>query len=441
MKEIKIKKGVKLPLCFKISDVNIKNILPKSVGITVGDYNLFKPRLLVNENASITPSNFLLQNKKNEDLNLNVLANGTFKSVIRGEKRKILSACVEVEDDNFEFNFKADKKNIIDTLLKSGLFTAFRQRPFDMLPDPKYLPEVIFVNAMDTRPLTYDTNKIISLIKDEFIEGLQIINNIAKSKVFVCIDKEFDLNITETEKLNIVKFLGNHPAGLVGTHIHHLYPVNEKKSVWYIDFQEVAAIGKLFSQNILSAYRYIAVSDMVNKIVTVIRSPLGSNIYDIIGISPGNNIRIISGNVLYGRKVTKDEPFLGRYDYQITILNEMTERKFMEWALPGIDVFSVKNVFLSKIFGNRNVKFDTSMHGSVRPIIPVSSYEKVFPFDIEITHLLRYLSIGDTEMAQKLGCLELGEEDLALCTFVCPGKNDYSKLLREVLNSIYYEAF
>jgi len=441
MKEIKIKKGIKLPLYCKLSDVNIKNILPKSVGVTVGDYNLLKPKLLVNENTSITPSNFILQNKKNEDLNLNVLANGTFKSVIRGEKRKILSACVEVEDDNFEFNFKAEKNNIIDTLLKSGLFTAFRQRPFDMLPDPKYLPEVIFVNAMDTRPLTYDSNKIISLIKDEFIEGLKIINNIAKSKVFVCIDKEFNLNITETEKLNIVKFLGNHPAGLVGTHIHHLYPVNEKKSVWYIDFQEVAAIGKLFSQNILSAYRYIAVSDMVNKIVTVIRAPLGSNIYDIIGINPDNYIRIISGNVLYGRKVTKDEPFLGRYDYQITILNEMTERKFMEWALPGIDVFSVKNVFLSKIFGNRNVKFDTSMHGSVRPIIPVSSYEKVFPFDIEITHLLRYLSIGDTEMAQKLGCLELGEEDLALCTFVCPGKNDYSKLLREVLNSIYYEAF
>jgi Na+-transporting NADH:ubiquinone oxidoreductase subunit A len=113
----------------------------------------------------------------------------------------------------------------------------------------------------------------------------------------------------------------------------------------------------------------------------------------------------------------------------------------MEWALPGIDVFSVKNVFLSKLFGNKHVTFDTSMHGSVRPIIPVGSYEKVFPFDIEITHLLRYLSIGETEMAQKLGCLELGEEDLALCTFVCPGKNDYSKLLREVLDSIYNEAF
>lgn len=441
MKEIEIKKGLDLPLRFKVDYGSIQNIHPKSVGVTLGDYHLFKPKLLVSENTTITPSDFILQNKKNEDLKLNVLANGTLKSVIRGEKRKILSIFIEVEDNDFEFNFNADKNNIIDTLLKSGLFSAFRQRPFDMLADPKHLPEVIFVNAMDTRPLAYDVNQIIPLIKNEFIEGLKIIDRIAKSKVFVCIGKDFNLNITETEKLNVVKFLGNHPAGLVGTHIHHLYPVNEKRSVWYIDFQEVAAIGKLFSQNILSAYRYIAVSDMINKNVKIIKAPLGSNIFEIVKMKPDDNYRIISGNVLYGRKVTKDEPFLGRYDYQITILNEMTERKFMEWALPGIDVFSVKNVFLSKIFGNKYVKFDTSMHGSVRPIVPVESYEKVFPFDIEITYLLRYISIGDTEMAQKLGCLELGEEDLALCTFVCPGKNDYSKYLRDVLNSIYEEAF
>jgi Na+-transporting NADH:ubiquinone oxidoreductase subunit A len=139
--------------------------------------------------------------------------------------------------------------------------------------------------------------------------------------------------------------------------------------------------------------------------------------------------------------VTEDEPFLGRYDYQITILKEMTERKFMEWARPGKDVFSVKNVFLSKLFGDKNISFDTSMHGSIRPIVPVGSYEKVFPFDIEITHLLRYLSVGDEEMCQKLGILELSEEDLALCTFVCPGKNDYVKMLRETLDRIYYDSF
>jgi len=441
MKEVKIKKGVTLPLSCKYDDSNIGNIIPKSVGITTEDYKLFKPRLLVEDNTKITPSVFLLQHKKNEDLKLNVLANGIFKYVTRGEKRKILSACVEVEDNCFEFDFKADKRDILKTLLESGLFSAFRQRPFDMLPDPKNLPEVIFVNAMDTRPLAYNASSIISLIKDEFIEGLQIISDIAKSKILVCVDKNFNLDVKETEKLNIVKFIGNHPAGLTGTHIHHLYPVNEKKSVWYIDFQEVAAIGKLFSKNILSAYRYIAVSDIINQKVTIVNAPLGSNVFDIINKDYDDNVRIVSGNILYGRKVTKDEPFLGRYDYQITILNEMSERKFMEWALPGIDVFSVKNVFLSKLFGNKHVTFDTSMHGSVRPIIPVGSYEKVFPFDIEITHLLRYLSIGEIEMAQKLGCLELGEEDLALCTFVCPGKNDYSKLLREVLDSIYNEAF
>jgi len=439
MKEIYIKKGFTLPIKCKYNS-EVKTIVPKSMGLTTDDYKLFKPRLMLEESSNISPFNPVIFNKKDENIKINIPANGNLTKITRGEKRKILSIFCDIRPE-FEFEFNADKDNILDTLLECGLFSAFRQRPFDFIPNPEKRPDVIFINVCESRPLSYNSSQILQLIEDDFFAGVQIVSKIASKKTFVCVDENFKYNTKDTDNITYVKFKGAHPAGLTGTHIHYLYPVNDKKSIWHIDFQEVAAIGKLFSRNILSTYRYIAISDLTKNEVNIVKAPMLSNIYDLLDIDFRDDLRIISGNLFYGRKVTEDEPFLGRYDYQITILKEMTERKFMEWALPGKDVFSVKNVFLSKLFGDKNISFDTSMHGSIRPIVPVGSYEKVFPFDIEITHLLRYLSVGDEEMCQKLGILELSEEDLALCTFVCPGKNDYVKMLRETLDRIYYDSF
>ena len=443
MKNITIKKGLKLPDRSRYETQNIEDIFPKTVGLISDDYNFFKGKPLIEIGSKINFDTFILYNRKNEKFKLNLPVNGVLKDIVRGEKRKILSTKIEVLDSTSNFyyeNANGDNiQTIIEALLSTGLYSAIRQRPFDTPVDFETLPEVLFINAMQTRPFSYSANYILPFIKDDFITGVKTLSKLASKKVYVCVDKDFSIPMNEDEKVEIVKFSGPHPAGLTGTHIHCLFPVNERRKVWYIDFQEVGAIGKLFSKKVLTSLRYVTVSDLVNETVKIIRSPIGSNIYELLNIKKDKDTRIISGNVLFGRTVTEDEPYLGRFDYQITIINEMTQRKFMEWALPGKDIFSVKNVFLSKIFKDKYVKFDTSMHGSIRPIVPVGSYERVFPFDIEITHLLRYLSIKDSEMALRLGVLELSEEDLSLLTFVCPGKNDYTKMLKEVLEEIYFE--
>jgi len=443
MKNIIIKKGLKLPDRCRYTTENIEDIFPKTVGLICDDYNFFKGKPLIEIGSKVNLNTFILYNRKNEKFRLNLPVNGILRDIVRGKKRKILSTKIEVLDSTSDFVFENANgdsvQSIIETLLSTGLFTAIRQRPFDTAIDFETLPEVLFINAMQTRPFSCSANYILSFIKDDFISGVKILSKLASKKVYICVDKDFNIPIKEDEKIEVVRFIGPHPAGLTGTHIHYLFPVNERRKVWYIDFQEVGAIGKLFSKKVLTSLRYITVSDLVNETVKIIRSPIGSNIFELLNMKNDKDIRIISGNILFGRTATEDEPYLGRYDYQITIINEMTQRKFMEWALPGKDIFSVKNVFLSKIFKDKYVKFDTSMHGSIRPIVPVGSYEKVFPFDIEITHLLRYLSIKDSEMALKLGVLELGEEDLSLATFVCPGKNDYTKMLKEVLEEIYFE--
>jgi Na+-transporting NADH:ubiquinone oxidoreductase subunit A len=62
------------------------------------------------------------------------------------------------------------------------------------------------------------------------------------------------------------------------------------------------------------------------------------------------------------------------------------------------------------------------------------------PHDLMPTFLLRALLTGDAERAEALGCLELDEEDVALCTFVCPGKIEYAPLLRTMLDRIEKES-
>ena len=101
---------------------------------------------------------------------------------------------------------------------------------------------------------------------------------------------------------------------------------------------------------------------------------------------------------------------------------------------------SVLNIFISKLNGDRKFPLSTTTNGSPRAMVPVGNYEEVMPLDILPTQLLRYLIVGDTEMAQKLGCLELDEEDLALCTYVCAGKYEYGPILRDNLARIEKEG-
>lgn len=82
----------------------------------------------------------------------------------------------------------------------------------------------------------------------------------------------------------------------------------------------------------------------------------------------------------------------------------------------------------------------TSTQGSPRAMVPIGVYETIMPLDILPTQLLRALIVGDIEAAQNLGALELDEEDLALCSYVCPGKYEYGPILRENLSLIEKEG-
>jgi Na+-transporting NADH:ubiquinone oxidoreductase subunit A len=292
---------------------------------------------------------------------------------------------------------------------------------------------------MDTQPLAADPAVVIGEYAADFENGLKVLSNLAK--VFLCKADGGSLPGEQLSKVQTEAFAGPHPAGLPGTHIHFLDPVSASKSVWSINYQDVIAVGKLFATGQLWVERVVALAGPVVEQPRLLRTRLGANLDELtVGqLQPGYN-RVVSGSVLGGRTAYGAFAYLGRYHLQVSCLAEGNDREMLHYLRAGVNKHSVLNIFVSKLSAAKKFAFSTTTNGSPRAMVPVGNYEEVMPLDVLPTQLLRYLIVGDTEMAQKLGCLELDEEDLALCTYVCAGKYEYGPILRDNLARIEKEG-
>jgi len=297
------------------------------------------------------------------------------------------------------------------------------------------------VTAIDSRPLTANPSLFIADHEDAFVIGQEVLAKLTEGRVIVCAAPAADLPKADHEQIRQEEFSGPHPAGLVGTHIHFLSPVSHAKTVWHIGYQDVIAIGHLFKSGRIFSERVIALGGPGVENPRLLRVRAGTCIADIVEgeLKPGEQ-RVISGSVLDGRTAVNASSFLGRYHNQISVLPEGTEREFLGFVMPGFDKFSLTRLFASSLFGRRKMSMTTNRGGSERAMVPLGTYEEVMPLDILPTQLLRALLVDDVDTAIQLGCLELDEEDLALCTFACPGKYEYGPYLREMLTQIEAEA-
>lgn len=326
-------------------------------------------------------------------------------------------------------------------LLTCGLWPSLRTRPYGKVPVPGSVPSSIFVQAVDTNPLAADPAVAMADRKERFTLGLQALTQLTDGKVFVCKGQEAEIPGDGIAGVQVETFAGPHPSGLVGTHIHLLDPVGPTKTVWYIGYQDVCAIGSLLQTGTLDVRRVISLAGPVVKQPRLLATRIGASVSELIeGEFEDVKIRAISGSVLCGRTAVAPRDYLGRYHTQISIIAEGDQREFLGWQKPGFDKFSVTRVFASAALPSKKFAFSTSTHGSERAMVPLGTYEKVMPLDILPTQLLRSLIYRDTDEAQQLGVLELEEEDVALCTFVCPGKYEYGSLLRESLATIEREG-
>ncbi|NWN91647.1 Na(+)-translocating NADH-quinone reductase subunit A [Marinobacter adhaerens] len=447
---IKIKKGLDLPISGTPEQTITDGKPVRHVALIGYDYNGMKPTMAVKEGDRVKRGTLLFTDKKTEGVRYTSPAAGVVKEINRGARRVFQSIVIEVDGDEAETFARYDdsdlagleRQQVVDNLVESGLWTALRTRPYSKAPEIDSAPHSIFVSVMDTNPLAADPTVIIAEHAADFENGLTVLSHLTPGKVFITGRPGSNVSVPKTDRIEIQQFDGVHPAGNVGTHIHYLDPVSASKTVWTVNYQDVIDIGQLFTTGELNVGRIVALGGPRAQKPRLVRTRLGASLTELLEgeVTPGDEVRAISGSVFGGRRGEGPVAYLGRFSNQVSILEEGTKRYFMGWLTPGVNKFSVLNIYLSKLTSNKRFNFTTTTNGSERAMVPVGAYEKVMPLDILPTQLLRALIVGDTEMAQKLGALELEEEDLALCTFVCPGKYEYGPILRENLTRIEIEG-
>lgn len=445
----RIRKGLDLP----ISGVPEQHVTTGAsihhVAIVGDDYVGMRPAMLVQEGDRVIKGQALFEDKKNPGVMFTAPASGTVVAIHRGERRVLQSVVIQIEGDEKREFARFDAADLatlshdaVQTqLLESGLWTALRTRPYSKTPVPGTVPAAIFVTAIDTNPLSADPQPLILAERKAFDAGLTVLTRLTPGKVHVCQASGGKLGGHPQGQVAFNEFAGPHPAGLVGTHIHFLEPVSLTKQVWHLNYQDVIAIGKLFTTGELCAERIIAIGGPQATQPRLVRTLLGADLTALLaGETKECENRIISGSVLSGRHATGPMAWLGRFHLQVSVVLEGREKELFGWVLPGAEKYSVTRTTLGHFLRRKLFNFSTSTNGGERAMVPIGNYERVMPLDILPTVLLRDLLAGDTDGAQALGCLELDEEDLALCTYVCPGKYEYGPVLREVLTRIEQEG-
>ena len=442
---IEIKTGLDLPIKGSPRQQLGEAPLARSVALLGSDYPGMKPTMLVREGERVKLGQPVFTDKKNEGVVFTAPGAGTVTAIHRGERRVFQSLVIELDASEESVSYppvadvgSAPRDAVVARLVESGLWTAIRKRPFDKIPAITSTPHSIFVNAMDTHPLAGDPTVAISRHPDAFVVGLEALGRLTDGPVRVCTAAGAKV---PTGSVQVTEFAGPHPAGLVGTHIHHLDPIGEGKEVWHLNAQDVIAIGVMFKDGQHFVDRIVALAGPSVIDPRLIVTRIGARLDEITAhqLMDGSQ-RIVSGSILGGRTASGINGYLGRYHLQVSCLEEGTARIPFGWLSPGMDKHSVMGIYLSKLFPKKTLSYTTNTNGSPRAMVPVGAYEKVMPLDILPTQLLRALIVGDTDMAIKLGALELGEEDLALCTYVCPGKYEYGPILRDNLTTIEIEG-
>lgn len=443
--KIKISRGLDLPLAGAPTQSIHSSPSVHSVALVGSDYPGLKPTMSVAEGDVVQAGQVLFTDKKNPQVAYTAPVSGRVRAINRGPRRVFLSLVIDRDDSIAPKPFarfdaaaiaQLSPEAVTEQLVSSGLWTALRTRPFSKVPVPGTLPSAIFVNAMDTNPHAPDPRVVIKQAQQAFLDGLAVL---ARFGVTMYLAKAPDAEFA-TGNVQVASFTGPHPAGLVGTHIHFLHPVSAKRHVWHLNYQDVIAVGRLFVNGTLDSRRVVSLAGPVVKHPRLVETVIGASIAELMDHQTlaGEN-RLISGSVLSGRAAAGVEDFLGRYHLQVSALAEGRDRELLHYLRPGTHRSSVLNLYFGK-FLRKEFAMTTSTNGSERAMVPVGSYEAIMPLDILPTQLLRSMIVGDTDQAIDLGVLELDEEDVALCTYACPGKYEFGPILRDVLTRIEQEG-
>ena len=428
-----------------------------TLGVLGIDYPGLQPQMLVEEGAKVQRGQPLFTDKANAEVPVVAPRAGTVRSVLRGERRALLAVEIAVEREDSasvaspvsaadaKRGLKGEK--IREALVKAGHWTAFRRRPYDRVPSPAEKPDAILVTCMDTRPYSADPMPNLRRRQEDVQAALLALTELTEGKVHLCVAPGEEPPNPGHDRIQVTEFAGPHPAGLPGTHIQHLEPLDGGRVVWTLDCRDLPSIGALLGRGELDYDQTLAVEgEGVDP--EVLRVPRGVALESLFTDLP-MDCRVVSGSPLYGHRAEGGVRWLGRYHHQAcALMSPPRTPEFLNWLMPGMRKHSALNLYVAsalrllRMTGRLGMieRLDTSLHGSERGLVPVGVHDTLTPLDVPVVPLLRALLVGDTERSQMLGVLGMAPEDLSLMTYGCPSKYDYCSILRGHLDRIEAEG-
>ena len=449
-KNITLHKGLDINLQGKAQESLEKVAMAEEYALSPLDFEGVTPKMLVKEGDQVKAGTPLFFNKYNDRVLFTSPVSGTVKAVNRGAKRKILSVTVTPDQQQSYEEFakidlkSAKREEVIELLLRSGLWPMIVQRPYGIIANPNDTPKAIFVSGFDSAPLAPDYNYALRGEEQHLQAGFEALGKLTEGKVHLGLRAKSEGQMVAIKGVEQHTFAGKHPAGNVGVQIHHIDPVNKGEVVWTVNLQDVAVIGRLVNEGRVDMTRVIAVAGSEVEKPRYCRVVAGAQISSIIGKGikaqeEGDHVRIISGNVLTGRK-TSLEQHLGFYANMITVIPEGDKYEMFGWMAPRFKKFSVSRSYFSWLCPKKAYKLDTNMNGGERPFVVTGLYEQYLPMDIYPVYLLKAILAQDIDKMENLGIYEVVEEDFALCEFVDPSKIDIQQIIRDGINLMIKEA-
>ncbi len=447
---IKIKRGVDIKLVGEADKEFAPSSPLETVAIKPDDFHGARFKLAVKEGDEVKAGSTLMYNKDDEAVKLTAPVSGEIAQVVRGAKRKILEirilADIEISYEDFGSAdpVSLNRDAIVEKMAASGCMAFFRQRPYNVVAQTSKTPKAIFISGFDSAPLAPDMSLILEGNEKEFQAGIDALAQLTEGKVHLGLNADVPAGrvLSSVKGVQVNKFSGPHPAGVVGVQIAQVDPINKGETVWTITPEHVVIIGRLFLTGKFDARINIAVTgaEVLDRKyhTTVIGAALKPFLVD--NVSDKKN-RIITGNVLTGTKTDKDG-YLSFYERQVTVIEEGIEPELFGWLIPKPDKFSISRALPSFFqrqvanLTNQDVVYDlnTNQHGEERAFVVSGQYEEVFPFDIYPVQLIKAIMTNDIELMENLGIYEVVEEDFALCEVVCTSKIEVQKFVRQGLD-------
>jgi Na+-transporting NADH:ubiquinone oxidoreductase subunit A len=447
-KDIRLKKGLNINLKGEADKVYAS--IPQSdlFSLKPTDFHGLTPKLTVKAGDKVKAGSCIFFDKYNEKVRFSSPVSGEVTDVVRGAKRRILEVKLKADTETKYESFStldasANREQIIEGLLESGVWPFIRQKPFDIIANPMDTPKAIFISTFNTAPLAPDNDFVLHGLEKEFQTGVDFLKKLTNGKIHLNVDGNTNPStvFTSCKGVQINKITGAHPAGNVGVQIHHIDPINKGDVVWYLYPQDVLTIARLFSEGKYDVSRIVALTGPQVEKPRYYRTIAGANIKNLLDENTliGDNNRFISGDVLTGKKIEEDGN-IGFYDSQVTVIEEGNQQEFLGWIAPNLDKFSLSKSYFSWLMPSKKYSLNTNYNGEERAYVVTGQYEKVLPMDIYPMQLIKACLIDDIDSMEQLGIYEISPEDVALCEFVCTSKMEVQSIIREGLDLIKKEC-